>query len=599
MCVNPVTRCSEWAGSGVWSCAMHHSFRLTRWGKDESGMVAPLFGMLIVPIVLLIGIAVDYSRAMNVQDRLQLSVDAAIVAAMGPNTLEGERIKKAQDMFLMNFYKGANAEQRAAMDSALFVKGLTVSFVPNDDGTKIVAKVDGKVKTIFGGIAGINSINTAGRAVVEAEQGTGQKVEIGMMIDLTGSMGATRNGQTKIDGLKTAAQDLLDKLYPEGDDPNVRVAIAPMADYVNAGEYAAAVTGLSDTGSYAKTDNLTSTRQGRFSGSYSGYYGNSQPAGSQFGATSASSGGATYSNSFCTGDNQWETYNGSPVGQEVRYYSTGAVWIPGRWYSKERRYNYYTNSYYWSYDDHWGDWVRPNRSSNCTEAADQSGKLITCVTERTATSTRYTDDAPTGGNYVGAYNQSATGTTNKLNYSADGKCYVAGRELPEIVPLTSSKSKLEEFFDTATIGGATPGHIGHAWAWYMISPKWSSIWPSDSRPAEYADTGTRKIAIIMTDGEYNTQYSNATSRAQALALCSNMKASGVTVYTIGFGFSTSAQAGDGSSEGNAKDLMTQCSSGANHYFFPYDASALSEVFENIGDTIKGNAPVMSSLKLKE
>lgn len=575
---------------------MGQSSSLQRAFRNDSGLVAPFFGLLIVPIVMLIGVAVDYSRAMRVQDRLQTSIDAAIVAAMGPNTLENNRIQKAQDMFLMNFYKGADAESREATNRSLFVDGLKVSFVPNEDGTKIVAQVDGKVKTLFGGIAGINSINAEGRAVVEAEQGTGQKVEIGMMIDLTGSMGSTRNGQTKIAGLKAAAQDLLDKLYPEGDDPNVRVAIAPMADYVNAGEYAAAVTGLSDTGSYAKSDNLTNTRQGRFSGSYSGYYGNSQPAGSQFGATS---GGSTFSNSFCTGNGAWETYNGSPVGEEVRYYSAGAVWIPGRWYSKERRYNYYTNSYYWDYDDHWGDWVRPNRSSNCTEAADQSGKLITCVTERTSSTTRYTDDAPSSGNYVGPYNQSVTGVTNKLNYSADGKCFVAGRELPEIVPLTSSKSKLEEFFDTATIGGATPGHLGHAWAWYMLSPKWSSVWPSESRPAEYADTGTRKIAIIMTDGEYNTQYTNATSRTQALALCSNMKAAGVTVYTIGFGFSTSSQAGDGSSEGNAKDLLTQCSSGTNHYYFPYDASALSEVFENIGDTIKGNAPVMSSLKLKE
>ncbi len=573
--------------------------KISRLIRDDRGVIAPFFGMLIVPIVLLIGIAVDYSRAMRVQDRLQNSVDAAIVAAMGPNTLADQRIQKAQDMFLMNFYKGASAEQRSAFDKATFVKGLNVSFVPSEDGNTIVAKVNGKVKTFFGGIAGINAITTEGHAVVEAEQGTGQKVEIGMMIDLTGSMGATRNGQTKIAGLKDAAQDLLDKLYPAGDDPNVRVAIAPMADYVNAGEYAATVTGLPGTGSYARSENLTSTRQGRFSGSYSGYYGNSPPAGSQFGATSAASGGATFSNSFCTGNGAWETYNGSPVGEEVRYYSTGAVWISGRWYSKERRWSSRTNSYYWDYEDHYGDWVRPNRSSNCTEAADQQGALITCVTERTGTATRYTDDAPSAGAYVGPYNQSVTGATNKLNYSADGKCYVAGRELPEIVPLTSSKSKLEEFFDTATIGGATPGHLGHAWAWYMISPKWSSIWPSDSRPAEYADTGTRKIAIIMTDGEYNTQYSNATSRAQALALCSNMKAAGVTVYTIGFGFSTSSQAGDGSSEGNAKDLMTQCSSGANHYYFPYDASALSEVFESIGDTIKGNAPVMSSLKLKE
>ncbi len=212
------------------------------------------------------------------------------------------------------------------------------------------------------------------------------------------------------------------------------------------------------------------------------------------------------------------------------------------------------------------------------------------MTERTASATRYTDAAPTSGNFVGPYNQSASSSTNKLNYSADGICYVGGRELPAVIPLTSSKSTLSSFFENATVGGATPGHLGHAWAWYMISPNWSSIWPADSQPAAYEDAGTKKVAIIMTDGEYNTQYSNATSKTQALELCTQMKAKGVTVYTVGFGFSTSATAGDGTSEGNAKQILTQCSSGTNHYFFPYDSAALKQVFQNIGNGLMGSAP---------
>ena len=38
------------------------------------------------------------------------------------------------------------------------------------------------------------------------------------------------------------------------------------------------------------------------------------------------------------------------------------------------------------------------------------------------------------------------------------------------------------------------------------------------------------IVIIMTDGEYNTQYTNETSKAQALALCSGMRAAGIKVF---------------------------------------------------------------------
>ncbi len=157
-------------------------------------------------------------------------------------------------------------------------------------------------------------IATTETTVAQANN-TGQKLEVGMMVDLTGSMGATRNGTTKIAGLKFAARDLLTILYPNGDNPNVRVAVAPMADYVNAGPYASKATGLSSTGSYAKSTNLAGTKQGPFSGAYSGYYGNNQPHGSQFGATGNSSGsGATYTSTFCTSDADYETYRNKPVG---------------------------------------------------------------------------------------------------------------------------------------------------------------------------------------------------------------------------------------------------------------------------------------------
>lgn len=579
-------------------CAVQHL------AKNEEGFVAPLFGMMIVPIVLLIGIAVDNSRALRMQDRMQNTIDNAVTFVMSPNgeAAYTEAKKQEPNLSKADFAKKVFTQQFGTENAESFDGPLTLTFTPDGD-SKIVAKAEGRVRSMFGGLASITSINTEGRAVVEAEQGTGQKLEVGMMIDVTGSMGATRGGMTKMAGLKIAAQDLLDKLYPNGDDANVRVAIAPVADYVNAGDYAAEVTGLSDTGSYAKSENLTQTKQGKFSGSYSGFWGTNganQPAGTQFGAQSASvSGGSTYSNTYCTSGNQWETYGGYIVGVEVDDYSADAIFVPGRWYSKHRYWNNYTRQYAYYYDDHHSDWIRPNRASACSEAADQSGKLITCVTERSASGTRYTDAAPSSGNYVGPYNQSASGVSNKLNYSADGKCYVAGRELPKVIPLTSSKATLEDFFQNATPGGATPGHLGHAWAWYTLSPKWAGVWPAESKPAEYEDQGARKIAIIMTDGEYNTQYSNATSKAQALELCAGMKAQNIEVYTIGFGFSTSSTAGDGTSEGNIKQMLTQCSSGANHYYFPYDAEALRSVFNNIGDGIKGSAPMNTSMKLRE
>ena len=53
-------------------------------------------------------------------------------------------------------------------------------------------------------------------------------------------------------------------------------------------------------------------------------------------------------------------------------------------------------------------------------------------------------------------------------------------------------------------GGTTAGQLGTAFAWYMLSPNWADIWPADSKPAAYGTAKLRKIAVLMTDGAYNT-----------------------------------------------------------------------------------------------
>ena len=75
--------------------------------------------------------------------------------------------------------------------------------------------------------------------------------------------------------------------------------------------------------------------------------------------------------------------------------------------------------------------------------AQPSSQLISCVTERLAgSSLDFTAVAPASGNYIGSF---AHGTS-KSNYSSDGKCWVGGRELPQVIALTNSRSTLSSFF---------------------------------------------------------------------------------------------------------------------------------------------------------
>ena len=138
--------------------------------------------------------------------------------------------------------------------------------------------------------------------------------------------------------------------------------------------------------------------------------------------------------------------------------------------------------------------------------------------------------------------------------------------------------------------------MGTAWAWYALSPNFSGLWPSATNNARpYSDMTVlnvhgqptlKKIAILMTDGDYNTQYCNgldsgygvncngnaynADSQTQAGSLCTNMKAKGIEVYTIGAQVST-----------NAKNFLKSCATDANHYYDATDGTKLHQAFIDI------------------
>jgi hypothetical protein len=203
-----------------------------------------------------------------------------------------------------------------------------------------------------------------------------------------------------------------------------------------------------------------------------------------------------------------------------------------------------------------------------------------CVVER-AGSDNYTDAAPGSGNYVMTlFNNSSVKTVNGKKY---GTCGLPAAD--ELVPLTSDKETLKTKIDGLELSGSTAGQIGTAWAWYTLSSNWNALWDADAA-ASAPGTGTRKIAILMTDGEYNLQYNkdgvstgtggagaavNGDSTTQARSLCTAMKAAGITVYTVGFALDTAT----------AIETMNQCATDASKAYTPEDASELQQAFRDI------------------
>lgn len=422
------------------------SSRLRRFAAEPSGSIAAVVGIGFAVLTACVGAAVDFKQALRIQTILQSASDAAVIGATKARGLsDTERAERAVDLFNANLPGDPNV--RSATPVADFTSGtasLTVTVAYN---------------TAFLKLAGIQTlpVKAESRAVL-----LGKKIELTLVTDITGSMSDTRNGMRKIDGLKLAAHDMLDFIMPGNtQSEDFRVALVPFANYVNAGAYAEAVTGLNPT---------------------------------------RNNGGST------------------------EY-------------------------------------------------------LVTCVTERTGPQA-YTDATPGPSAYIGA---SAQGNSNSA-YDSNGGCDRSGGggsgAMPAIVPLTTDKTSILTQIDSFTPAGSTAGHLGTAWGWYMISPQWNSIWNLSTPIAAYNDETVMKVVVILTDGEYNTQYSNTLSKDQALSMCSAMKTAGVTVFTVGFGFDP-----NNTSDSVAMDTLTQCASGAGHYYFPYDGDALRQTFLQIGDTV--------------
>ena len=197
----------------------------------------------------------------------------------------------------------------------------------------------------------------------------------------------------------------------------------------------------------------------------------------------------------------------------------------------------------------------------------------TCVKER-STSDRYTDAAPGSGNYFN-------------RYTGSGTC----QPTSTIMPLSSDKVALKAHINAMPTTGMTAGHLGTAWAWYLVSPNWSSVWPAASAPKPYsmitqnADPNSNaqpgdadfkpklhKITVLMTDGSYNKQYSGSSSTVQARAICDEIKAKGVTVYTVGFQISVNSE---------PDVTMQQCATSPTHYYNASSGEALKQAFRDI------------------
>lgn len=205
--------------------------------------------------------------------------------------------------------------------------------------------------------------------------------------------------------------------------------------------------------------------------------------------------------------------------------------------------------------------------------ADQisnGASLDGCIVERE--NDRFIDDAPTKGKYFRSI-EMANIEARQL-YNSRYKHYRCPKST--IQPLTDNTEILETQIDNLRARGYTAGHLGIGWAWYLVSPLWSNIWPDESRPEAYGKQNLIKAVVLMTDGRFNTAYtgnpSNQKDRSydDADRLCNQMKDNDIIIYSVAF-----------KAPLDAREALESCASATENYFNAENGAELRQAFRSI------------------
>ena len=215
----------------------------TRFAKDRSGNIVFLFAFMTTVLFLFAGGAVDYTRWNAVRADMIESMDAsslalAQLAASHPEMSDDDLKIYGRKFFEANFNYESN-----------LVEGWNIDFALDDD-TVVSTCITGKINTYLLGVAGIHDLDID-KCVEITKRGSG-RVELALVLDVTGSMDSKIDGVKKIESLKDAVETLLDVMY--GNDPssnNIRIGVVPFNAYVNPGLSSGWSSDWSDTGAQA------------------------------------------------------------------------------------------------------------------------------------------------------------------------------------------------------------------------------------------------------------------------------------------------------------------------------------------------------------
>lgn len=190
---------------------------LSRFRRDERGNIIAMFGLALLPMLGMVGAAVDYSHAAMVRSRLQSALDATALKL----SIDGANLSAGDLNTMANRYFGA------VFDRSDIAGAPTLTVTRN--GSKVDVAARANLDTAFMKLLGIDNVPVAAASVGAYDQ---TRIELALVLDNTGSM-ADNN---KMVELKKAAANLIDQvaqLDPTGN--RIKVSIVPFDRRVRVG----------------------------------------------------------------------------------------------------------------------------------------------------------------------------------------------------------------------------------------------------------------------------------------------------------------------------------------------------------------------------
>ncbi|MFC3784888.1 Flp pilus assembly protein TadG [Sphingopyxis italica] len=209
---------------GTWISRLRAGTKALR--RDQRGNAFMLTAAAIVPVIGIVGSAVDIGRAYMTQLRLQQACDSGVLAgrrAMGGATYTAAAEAEADKMFNFNF-----PEAKYGASGILFSSEA-------DGASDVVGQASAVLPTELMFMFGKDNFRLSANCTAKLEI---SNVDVMLVLDVTGSMAQTNSGDTvnRITALHDATMDFFDTLTTADiGDGRLRFGVVPYSSTANVG----------------------------------------------------------------------------------------------------------------------------------------------------------------------------------------------------------------------------------------------------------------------------------------------------------------------------------------------------------------------------